>query len=49
MFTFIWTNGQVTAVESLKTQNSNVYDELLWTERPSSEVFCYFCDDVMGF
>ena len=28
MFTFIWAVGQASAVESLKTQNSNMYLEL---------------------
>ena len=28
MFTFIWADGQASAVESLKTQNSNMYLEL---------------------
>ena len=28
MFTFIWAVGQAPAVESLKTQNSNMYLEL---------------------
>ena len=28
MFTFIWADGQASGVESLKIQNSNLYDKL---------------------